>query len=470
MRPLATLFVLLVVVGSAGGAGTSGSAPGFKASREFDTSAKDTSSVALGDLNSDGKLDVVATHGAYDDDPPELKKLRLVSVLYGRGDGKLGPSHEYEIGKPGDQQGAFSISMGDVNGDGKLDAVTGNFTSKSVSLLENDGHGAFEPPVNYSLGRQPCDVALEDLNGDGKLDIATGNPNTVSILLNNGEGTFGAVHEYPAGRDTWAFAVGDVSGDGRPDIATANRTRSSSTVLINRGDGSFGAPVDYGTGAGPSTVTIGDVNGDGRNDVVTANGSSDPHGVWGDFLDSVSVLMGRGDGTLRPKRTYRLRDANEEGRYFITVRIADVNGDRKPDLVTANLGDNWSMTVFVNGGKGTFRRHFDYGMRDSKSQDVGQGSEAIALGDLNGDRRPDVVEARFDELSVFVNAPGTCTVPDVYWKKLAVARRLLAESHCSVGKVRRTEGPSGLVWQQRPSAGAVLPKGRKVTLFVGRSR
>jgi beta-lactam-binding protein with PASTA domain len=61
-------------------------------------------------------------------------------------------------------------------------------------------------------------------------------------------------------------------------------------------------------------------------------------------------------------------------------------------------------------------------------------------------------------------------VPDVYWKKLAVARRLLAESHCSVGKVRRTEGPSGLVWQQRPSAGAVLAKGGKVTLFVGRSR
>ena len=301
--------------------------------------------------------------------------------------------------------------MGDVNGDGKLDVVTGNFHSKSVSFLANDGHGGLSPPVNYSLGRQPCDVALEDLNGDGKLDIATGNPNTVSILLNAGDGTFGAVHEYPAGRDTWAFAVGDLSGDGRPDIATANRSRNSTTVLVNRGDGSFGAPVDYGTGPGPSTVTIGDVNGDGTDDVVTANGSSDPNGEqW--WLDSVSVLLGQGDGTLRPKHNYRLRDPNEDGRYFITVRIADVNADRKPDLVTANLGDTWSMTVFVNGGKGTFRRHFDYGMSDSTSQDVGQGSEAIALGDLNGDRRADVVEARFDEVSVFVNAPGMCTVPD----------------------------------------------------------
>ena len=464
------LLALLVVVGAAGAAGTSGSAPGFKASREFDTSAKDANSVALGDLNGDGKLDVVATHGAFDDDPPALKSLRLVSVLYGRGDGRLGPSHEYEIGRPGDTQGAFSIAMGDVNGDGKLDVVTGNFHSKSVSLLANDGHGALEPPVNYSLGRQPCDVALEDLNGDGKLDIATGNPNTVSILLNAGDGTFGAVHEYPAGRDTWAFAVGDLSGDGRPDIATANRSRNSTTVLVNRGDGSFGEPVDYGTGPGPSTVTIGDVNGDGTDDVVTANGSSDPNGEqW--WLDSVSVLLGQGDGTLRPKRNYRLRDPNEDGRYFITVRIADVNADRKPDLVTANLGDTWSMTVFVNGGKGTFRRHFDYGMSDSTSQDVGQGSEAIALGDLNGDRRADVVEARFDEVSVFVNAPGMCTVPDVYGTRLAVARRRLAERHCSVGKVRRTKDATpGLVWQQRPSVGTVLPKGGKVNLFVGRSR
>src|SRR5436190_4681501 len=329
-KALKVALLALLVVGTAHAAGGSGSAPGFKASREFDTSAKGTSSVALGDLNGDGKLDVVATHGAFDDDPPALKSLRLVSVLYGRGDGRLGPSSEYEIGKPGDTGGAFSIAMGDVNGDGKLDVVTGNFASKSVSLLVNDGHGALKPPVNYSLGRQPCDVALEDLNGDGKLDIATGNPNTVSILLNNGDGTFGAVSEYPAGRDTWAFAVGDLSGDGKPDIATANRSRSSTTVLVNRGDGSFGAPVNYRTGPGPSTVTIGDINGDAKADVVTANGSTDPNGIFGDWADSVSVLLGNGDGTLRPTRDYRIRDPDSEGRIFITVRIADVNGDRKP--------------------------------------------------------------------------------------------------------------------------------------------
>lgn len=180
---MTALFALLVAVGAAGAASTSGSAPGFKASREFDTSAKSTNSVALGDLNGDGKLDVVAAHGAYDDDPPELQRLRLVSVLYGRGDGRLGPSHEYEIAKPGDLGGAWSIGMGDLTGDGKTDVVTGNLEAKSVSVLVNDGHGALEAPVNYSLGRQPWDVAVADVNGDGKLDIVTANKKGVYVHL-----------------------------------------------------------------------------------------------------------------------------------------------------------------------------------------------------------------------------------------------------------------------------------------------
>jgi hypothetical protein len=468
MKAAKIALLALLVVGSAGAASTAGS-PGFRASREFDTSAKGSNSVAVGDLNSDGKLDVVAAHGARTDDSDELRRVRLVSVLLGRGDGRLGPSHEYEIGKPGDLDGAWSIAMGDLTGDGKPDVVTGNLDVKSASVLVNDGHGGLQPPANYSLGRQPWDVAVDDLNGDGKLDIVTGNPNTISVLLNNGDGTFGDVHEYPAGRGSWAFAVGDLSADGKPDIATANNSRSTTTVLLNRGDGSFGAPIDYRTGPGPSTTTIGDLNGDGKADVVSANGSSDPSGEL-DWIDTVSVLLGRGDGTLRPKHDYRVRDPNSDGRDFVTVRIGDMNGDRKPDLVTADLGDDWSMTVFVNGGRGTFRRHFDFGRNDYTSQEVGPGSEAVALGDLNGDQRLEVVEARFDEVSVFVNAPGMCTVPDVTSRKLAVARRMLAERHCALGKIKWRKGgySAGAVWSQRPEVGAVIPRGAKVKLVVSR--
>ena len=466
-RVIAISALALLFACAADGASTA-KAPGFQAAREFDTSAKGTNSVALGDLDGDGKLDVVAAHGAFDDDPPELRRLRLVSVLYGRGNGRLGPSHEYEIAKPGDTGGAWSIAMGDVTGDGKPDVVTGNLESLSVSVLANSGDGTLEAPSNYAVGREAWDIGLADLNGDGKLDIATGNPNTVSVLLNSGGGTFGAVHEYPAGRTSWAFAVGDLNGDGKPDIATANRKRSSTTVLLNRGDGSFGDPVDYATGAGPSTVEIGDVNGDGNSDVVSANGSTDPNGDL-DYVDSVSVLLGNGDGTLRPKRNYRVKDESTDQRLFITIRIADVNGDRKPDLVTADLGDQYSITVLVNGGKGTFRRHFDYGWKDYTSQEVGQGSEAIALGDLNADHRLDVVEALSDELAVLVNAPGSCTVPELGGLKLPAARRVLAARTCALGKVTwRKGGTKGFIWNQRPAAGTVIPKGAKVRLVVSR--
>ena len=137
--------------------------------------------------------------------------------------------------------------------------------------------------------------------------------------------------------------------------------------------------------------------------------------------------------------------------------------------MTANLGDDWAMTVFVNGGNGTFRRHFDFGRNDYTSQEVGPGSEAVALGDLNGDRRLDVVEARSDEVSVFVNAPGMCTVPDVSRRKLPAARRLLAERHCRIGRIKwHKGGTAGYIWPQRPEAGVVIPKGAKVTLVVAR--
>lgn len=464
MRRLAALIGFLVVAGMAGAAGKPGSVPSFRAPRGFDTSAKAAQSVALGDLNGDGKLDVVVAHGA--EFPRELRPLRAVSVLLGRGDGRFGPSHAFPTGKAGDELGAWSIAMGDLNGDGKPDVATGNIGANSVSVLVNGGHGTFESPVNYSLGREPDDIATADLNGDGKLDIATGNPNTVSVLLNNGDGTFGDTHEYPAGRSTWAFAVGDLNGDGRPDIATSDHGRSSTSVLINRRDGSFDAPVVYPTGPGPRTITIGDLNGDRKADVVTGNGSSDPKGNL-DWIDGISILLGRGDGTLRPKRDYRPRSDQYSGRQFISVRIGDVNGDRKPDLVTGNGSDDWAMSVFVNGGKGTLRKHFDHGWNGFTGSGVGLGSEAVALGDLNRDHKLDVVEASWDEVSVFINAPGLCTVQDVVSLKLSVARKRLAERNCRIGKIRwRRGGVAGLVLSQKPFTGAVLPKGGKVNLVV----
>ena len=138
------------------------------------------------------------------------------------------------------------------------------------------------------------------------------------------------------------------------------------------------------------------------------------------------------------------------------------------DIFESELAEP-TITVLVNGGKGTFRRHFDYGWKDYTSQEVGQGSEAIALGDLNADHRLDVVEALSDELAVLVNAPGSCTVPELGGLKLPAARRVLAARTCALGKVTwRKGGTKGFIWNQRPAAGTVIPKGAKVRLVVSR--
>jgi hypothetical protein len=465
LKCVAALIAILVLVGPAGaGELRRVSAPSFRVPRDFDTTIKAAESVAIGDLNGDAKQDVVASHGT--DFPPDLSSLRAVSVFLNRGDGRLRPPHVFQTGKEGDELGAWSVALGDLDGDGKADLVTANPGGKSVSVLVNTGTGAFDPAVNYSLGREPSDVAIADFDGDGKPDIATANPNTVSVLLNKGDGTFRDRLEYPAGRSTWAFAVGDLNGDGTPDLATANNSVRTISVLINRGDGSFPTKVDYRTPPGPRTIAIGDLDGDRRLDLVTANGSTDPTGR-DEWIESVSVFLNKGNGALRPRHDYKPRLDDERVAYN-AVRIGDVNEDRKPDIVTAN-GKDEAISVLVNKGKGTFSGRFDYGY--GSDEDVGFGAEAVALGDLNNDRRLDVVVPRWLSVAVFINSPGVCTVREVRWIKLAAARGILATSHCLVGNIRRRYGSArGTVISQRPPVGTVLPKGGRVNLVVSIGR
>src|SRR5260370_20006342 len=111
-----------------------------------------------------------------------------VSILLGNGDGTFQPHVDYPVGI-----GPYSVAVGDLNGDGKLDLVVANYPSVfTVSVLLGNGDGTFKPQVTYPVGRQPISVAVADLNGDGKLDLAVADftDGFVSVLLGNGDGTF----------------------------------------------------------------------------------------------------------------------------------------------------------------------------------------------------------------------------------------------------------------------------------------
>jgi hypothetical protein len=462
-------------------------------------------SLAIGELNGDGKPDVVA--GNCD--------ATKVSVLLNQGNGVFEARRDYAAGHRPNR-----VEIADLNGDGKSDLLTSNNLDRTISVLLNQGAGALGPPVTYALrlGRPRdslLDVLIADLNGDDKPDLVTetgdADPDTVSVMLNRGDGTFEPRRAYPQGQGVFDIALGDLNGDAKPELVIVNPEIGNSgglSVLVNAGDGSFETRRDYEMSGGPERVAIGDLNGDGKADVATADAST------------ASVLLNRGDGSLGPGREYcRSCPISEVAN---AIAIADVNGDGKADLVAYWDEGNYSQTVSVllNKGLGSFssRRSYEIsypespwlaivdlngdGKPDFAAPDLyagesglsvllnkgagmfepglyyrfGGDANAVASADLNGDGKPDIAAAlsgRRHTVAVRLNAPGLCNVQWVGGMKVAAAKRRLGGANCRVGRVTRVfrKGVArGRVISQKPRFGAVLPGGAKVNLVVSRGK
>jgi hypothetical protein len=343
----------------------------FRAAVSYEAGGYDAESVAVADLNSDGKPDLVVTDSSG------------VSVLLGNGDGTFQAAVSYGAG--GFE--SLSVAVADVNGDGKLDLV--GTDGSGVSVLLGKGDGTFQAAVSYSAGGyEALSVAVADVNGDGKLDLVVGNesisgldaPGGVGVLLGNGDGTFQPTvsysliaYEAPAS----SVAVADVNGDGKPDLVVADYI-SGVCVLLGNGNGTFQTAVCYGSGKYAAySVAVADVNGDGKLDLLVADGSG------------VSVALGNGDGTFQAAVSY---SAGGYGADFVAV--ADVNGDGKPDLLVANdcisssNCTNGTVGVLLGNGDGTFQPAVSYGSG-------GYEADFIAVADVNGDGKLDLLVANY---------------------------------------------------------------------------
>jgi tRNA A-37 threonylcarbamoyl transferase component Bud32 len=175
---------------------------------------------------------------------------------------------------------------------------------------------------------------------------------------------------YPVGFKPYAVAVGDFNGDGKLDLVVSNIADNTVSLLLGNGDGTFQPAVNLRTQAEPHGVAVGDFNGDGKLDFAVANKKS----------TTVSVFLGNGDGTFRDPRSYAT-GSNPKG-----VAVADLNGDGKADLVVANGGD---VSVLLGNGDGTFRPAVNYPCRAGGDVTVGGG--AVTVADLNGDGKSDLV-------------------------------------------------------------------------------
>src|SRR5262249_45616541 len=157
--------------------------------------------------------------------------------------------------------GPFTTAVGDVNGDGKLDVVTANFNSGTMSVLIGNGNGTFNTGfvMTFTMGTNPWGIALADLNRDGKLDAIAPNQgsNNISVRLGNGDGTFGNVTNFSTGGNgPRTVALGDVNGDGKLDLVVPNISSTNVGVLVGNGDGTFAAPLTFSTNTNPNYATL----------------------------------------------------------------------------------------------------------------------------------------------------------------------------------------------------------------------
>jgi hypothetical protein len=295
----------------------------FKSAATFDSGGSYAYSVAVADVNGDGRLDVLVTNN-----------FGSVAVLLGNGDGSLRPAVVYPLTEP---QGE-SVAVADVNGDGKPDLLASTATGQ-VNVLLGNGDGTFQPPVAYGPGEGGCVIspghdhsfALADVNHDHKPDllVTCEAGRYVSLMLGNGDGTFQAQVLLNLTAAPATVATADVNGDGNVDLLVATSSPSAAVVLLGNGDGTFQSPVTYLSSVSITSITVADVNRDGKPDLLLAGCAQFYCGASPD--GSLVVLLGYGDGTFQTGSYF---DAGGVG--SIALATGDLDGDGWDDVVVAN--------------------------------------------------------------------------------------------------------------------------------------
>jgi hypothetical protein len=329
--------------------------------------------VAVGDLRGDGRLDIITANQGFTDIQGS------VSVLLSNGDGTFQTAVDYSLGAAALDLAARDVALGDFNGDGRLDIVTANNSADggSFSLLLGNGDGTFLTGVEHAVPASPLSITAADLNQDGTLDLAMGTflgqADNLDEVLGNGDGTFQAPVTIGSGSLPASVAVGDFQGNGILDLAVANVSGDDVSVILGNGDGTFRTAPTFATGAGPSAIAHGDLRSDGIQDLVTANSDS----------NTVSVLLGNGDGTFHPAVNY------VAGSGPRSVALADLTGNGILDIVVVNssVGPVFqgTVTVLLGNGDGTFQAPLTSVIRGQSDF-----PESVAVGDLNGDGIPDL--------------------------------------------------------------------------------
>jgi VCBS repeat protein/FG-GAP repeat protein len=384
-----------VLKGNGNGTFTVGSAVTADTSFNYGSGS---SVMAVGDINSDGKPDVVISQPGF------------VALFYGKGDGTFTAGPRY-VALPDYMQ----VSITDLDGDGNPDIVLGNSTGgiyttgccgniaqpELLQILMGRGDGTFVDSLAYNRGRYGNgeftvagpQIATGDFNHDGKTDALVfepsnvgGQPSTLVMLPGNNTAALGSAVTSSVALIPTMLISPDMNKDGRPDAVLAGSTLAGPAlaVLTNQGNGTFAAEQDYVLPNTAVSLAAGDFNGDGRMDVAVGVsggfGGSGPNGVY--------ILFGQANGALGlPVKIDS--SFNPSG-----LAAGDINGDGRADLIVADQGFfvyagspnqvSGALHVYLGNANSTFTAK-------TAPTSAATNYSVAALGDLNGDGKLDLV-------------------------------------------------------------------------------
>ncbi len=341
----------------------------FSAQEDYSAGTFRPRSIATADLDHDGDVDVAVAG-----------QNRGASVLWNDGNGAFPIAAEYLTGA-----GTWHLALGDIDRDEDVDLVVVDRSTSTLILFENSGHGRFLSPAMLPTAPGPSFVAIADLDGDGDDDLAvTSSASTLAVHRNAGDGTFGPSEPAGDSGGTESLAIADLDGDGDLDVA-ASRT-DEVIVLVNDGDGTFAPEVTI-TLLNARFVTSGDLDRDGDVDLVVTK-------FWN---DTISVLMNDGGAQFGAPTTYAAK------KWPTWTALGDLDSDGDLDMATGYpelTASNYSIWIEVrlNAGDGSFAPPIVLSSSLNPS--------AVAIADVDGDGKSDIVAASFSQHLISVHANG----------------------------------------------------------------
>jgi len=343
----------------------------------FSTGVSFNHTLAVGDLNGDGRRDVAVANS----------QASAVIVLLGNGNGTLAPFQSYPtFSEPQD------VQMVDLTADGIPDLATPDYVAGGVTVLRGLGDGTFASRVAYPAGPGLISLTAADLNGDARIDLIASKESgsTIAVLPALPGGGFGTTIEVATGAIPHQIGAADFNHDGKPDVVVASNGAAAASLHLGNGTHTPGAATPFAAGPAPIGLTIADLNGDGDADLLISNVNA----------ATVSVLLGNGDGTFAPPVAYPT-DPRPRG-----MDAGDLDGDGIPEVVIATGypdGDS-VLTVYRGVGDGTL---------DARDQfELPYRAADCVIADMNGDGRRDVVATgpQAGVVTVLRNPAGTVGV------------------------------------------------------------